>query len=89
MKSLINRIFLRAILGKDDVVKQINGGNIETKHSEATITYQIKSVAELPSCIGYKEEYDFFLKMKQSQIKQYMDCVGLKVSMLYRMTFIN
>lgn len=38
----------------------INGSNVDTKHSEATITYDIKSVADLPSCIGYKEKYDFF-----------------------------
>lgn len=38
----------------------INGGSVETKYSEASITYNISSVADLPSCIGYKDEYDSF-----------------------------
>ena len=42
----------------------INPHGAEVCTAEATITYHINSVAQLPACIGYETEYELFLKSK-------------------------
>jgi 2-haloacid dehalogenase len=39
----------------------ININAYESQPGDATITYHLNSVAQLPACIGYEHEYTLFL----------------------------